>query len=198
MEFLLDFLKFFTWTALWAFILSDSYARFIAPLIGRFYRILDEMAKETSADARLNQLYETMKANPDDLKTKHLYEMVKASSPSDGRVQYYFMKAIALSIEFVFAIGLAYALISWSTWCVLRCVMYTQGMESYRWVYFIPGFLCCEIALNKASKSVPYRNLLGLIPYIMAMGAFVVFALNYQPIHSTFSWLIEFVGLESL
>ena len=183
---------------MWAFILSDSYARFIVPLISRFYRVLDEMAKESSSDVRLNQMYETVKANPKDLKTKHLYEMAKASSPGDGRVNYYFIRAIALSIEFVFAIGLSYVLISWSTWCVLRCVMYTQGMETYRWVYFIPGFLCCEIALNHAVKAFPYRNLLGLLPYIVAMGAFVIFSLNYQPIHSSFSWLIEFVGLESL
>jgi hypothetical protein len=192
----LEFFKFFSWTAIWAYVLSDAYTKLILPLIGRFYRNLDELAE--SGDLKLEHLQEKIDTNPDDVKNKYLYEMAKAKSTDYSKTKHYFMKAIALTIEIIFIMCLTYALVSWSAWCVLRCVMYTQGMETYRWVYFVPGFLCCELALGKASNAAPYRNLLGLIPYVMGMGAFVVFSLNYEPIRTSFAWMIKFVGLESL
>jgi len=159
-----EYFKFISWTALWAWTLSDTAARFIIPLTDRFYDSLDMIAK---------------------------------TGLKEGRSILY-VKVIIPFIKFIFLMMTTYVLVSWSTWCVLRCVLYTQGLETGRWIFFIPGFLCCEIALSKASRASSRQSIVYIIPYIMAMGAFVVFSLNYEPIRTTFSWLIPFVGLESL
>ena len=161
----LEFFKFFSWTALWAWVLSDTAVRFVLPLIDKFHNILGEITK---------------------------------TSLNEEKSKYYFMKTIALSLEFIFSICFTYVLTSWTVWCVLRCVLYTQGMVTNRWPFFIAGFLCCELALAHPARASTRKNFLGVLPYILAMGAFMVFSLNYDPIRTTFPWIIKFVGLESL
>ena|GEM_PF-748029 len=161
----LEFLKFISWTALWAWVLSDSYARYVTPFIAKFYNALDEI---TNTDKE------------------------------KGKSNYYYRKTITMSIEIIFSIFLAYIMISWSVWCLLRCVLYTRGFDVDRWVYFISGGICCELALGRAARALPHRNFFSAMPYIMGMGAFIVFSMNYEPIRTTFPWVIKFVGLESL
>lgn len=55
--------------------------------------------------------------------------------------------------------------------------------------------MCCELALAKVAGSMEHRNFLATFPYVMAMGAFTVFALNQDPIRTAFPWLIKFVGV---
>ena len=161
----LEFLKFFSWTAIWAWVLSDTVSRYAIPYLNKFHDILDEVTR-----ADLNE----------------------------GKNKFILMKAISLLIRLVFSICLAYVMISWSVWCVLRCVLYTQGFETGRWPFFISGFFCCELALGKVANACPRRNFLDILPYVMGMGAFVIFSLNYEPIRTTFPWMIKFVGLNSL
>ena len=161
----IEYLKFIFWTALWAWVLSDTYARYVMPFIDKFYNALDEITN---------------------------------ASLEKGKREYYFRKTITMSIEIIFSIFLAYIMISWSVWCLLRCVLYTQGLDVDRWVYFISGGICCELALGRAARALPHRNFFASMPYIMAMGAFVVFSMNYEPVRTTFPWVIKFVGLDSL
>jgi hypothetical protein len=161
----LEFFKFLSWTAIWAWVLSDTTARFAVPYFTKFYNALDEMTIIGSGK---------------------------------GKTNYYFVKTIALLTEIIFSICLTYIMISWSVWCVLRCVLYTQGLETNRWIFFISGGLCCELAISKVAKASPHRNFLGVLPFIMSMGAFVYFSINYEPIRTTFPWMIKFVGLDSL
>jgi hypothetical protein len=79
---------------------------------------------------------------------------------------------------------------TWSVWCVLRCFTYTQGLETGRAAYFVTGFLCCEYALGKIAKAGKYRGFfISVLPFAMAMGAFVVFTVNPRPIFEAFPWL---------
>lgn len=154
----LEYLKFISWTALWAWIWSDTARRYILPVFSGFYKMLDEMSNDESL----------------------------------GFIR---RKALPFGIELVVAIFWAYVLMSWSVWCVLRCVMYTQNPEANRWLFFISGFVCCELALGKVAAASQHRNFLATFPYVMAMGAFTVFSLNYDPIRTAFSWLTKFVGV---
>jgi hypothetical protein len=161
----LEFLKFFSWNALWAWVLSDTVSRYAVPYFDKFYDVLDEMVK---------------------------------TREDNGKVNHYFIKAIAVLIEIIFSICLTYMMVSWSVWCIVRCVLYTQGLDVNRSVYFITGGICCIFALGVVARASVHKHFLGVLPYIVSMGSFVVFSMNYEPIRTTFPWIIKFVGLNSL
>ncbi|MDR1648942.1 MAG: hypothetical protein LBR71_01665 [Synergistaceae bacterium] len=97
---------------------------------------------------------------------------------------------LSLATRIVLSAFLTYILMSWSVWCVLRCFAYTQGLETGRALYFVTGFLCCEYALGKIAKVGKYRGFfISVLPFAMAMGAFVVFTVNPRPIAEAFPWL---------
>ena len=101
---------------------------------------------------------------------------------------------LSLIIQIVFSAFFAYILSIWSVWCVLRCFIFTQGMDG-RVIYFLSGFVCCEYALGKMARFGQYRGFfMSVFPYVMAMGTFIVFALNPLPIKETYPWLIEWMG----
>ena len=160
-----EFLKFISYTALWAWVLSDIVSRYAVPYIERFFDALDEMAN----------------VNTD-----------------NGKGQYYFRKTITVLIQIIFAICLTYVMTSWSVWCILRCVLYTQTPDVSRPLFFITGGICCVLSLGSAARATTHKNFLSVVPYVVAMGAFVVFSLNYEPIRKSFPWLIKFVGLYPL
>jgi hypothetical protein len=150
---------------MWAWILSDTVARYVVPYIDRFYVVVGDMAKTIEVS---------------------------------GKANLYFIKTVSLLIQIIFTLCLIYIMTSFSVWCILRCVMYTQGLDENRWVYFIAGGICCELALGRVARASTYRSFLGMLPYVMAMGAFIYFPLNYEPIRTAFPWMIKFVGLSSL
>jgi len=161
----LEFLKFISWNAIWAWVLSDTVSRYAVPFFDKFYDMLDEIVKVERDNGKVNQ---------------------------------YFIKTIALLIEIVFTICLIYVMVSWSVWCILRCVLYTQGLDVNRSIYFVTGGLCCILALGSVARASTHKHFLSVLPYVLGMGSFMVFSLNYAPIRSSFPWLIKFVGLNSL
>lgn len=161
----LEYLKFISWNAIWAWILSDTVSRYAVPFFDKFYSLLDEIVKVEK---------------------------------DNGKIKYSFMKTVALLIEIVFTICLSYVMISWSVWCILRCVLYTHGVDVNRSLYFITGGICCILAIGGVARASAHKHFLSVLPYVMGMGSFMIFSLNYEPIRSTFPWLIKFVGLDSL
>jgi hypothetical protein len=104
---------------------------------------------------------------------------------------------LSLLIQAVLSAFLAYVLTTWSTWCVLRCIVYTQTLESGKSFYFITGFLCCEYALGKMAKADRHRGFfMSVFHFVMAMGAFVVFAMNPAPIKTAFPWLLRLMDID--
>lgn len=103
---------------------------------------------------------------------------------------------LALIAQALIAVALTYFFMTWSTWCVLRCIVYTQNLETGRALYYITAFLCCECALGKVARADKYRTFfLSVFPYTMSMGAFVVFSMNPKPMQDAFPWLIRLMGL---
>lgn len=104
---------------------------------------------------------------------------------------------LSLATQMLISAALAYALITWSAWSVLRCIVYTQNRDVSRALYFITGFICCEYTLGKIARADRFRTFfLSVLPYTMSMGAFIVFSMNYQPMKDAFPWLIRWMGLE--
>lgn len=105
-------------------------------------------------------------------------------------------KPLSLTIQILLSLSLAYILTIWSTWCVLRCIVFTRVPDTSRALYFVTGFICCEYALGKIAKADRHRGFfISVFPYTMAMGAFVVFSMNYQPMKEAFPWLIRWMGV---
>ena len=102
---------------------------------------------------------------------------------------------LSKAIQIVLSVSLAYILTTWPVWCVLRYFTYTRGMESGRYLYGITGFLCCEYALGKMAKAYNYRNFfMSVFHYTLAMGAYVVFIINPEPIFEAYPWLVRMVN----
>jgi hypothetical protein len=107
-----------------------------------------------------------------------------------------FGKPLSLAIQIVLSVSLAYVLTVWSAWCVLRCISYTRSPETGRALYFITGFVCCEYALGKMAKACRYRGFfMSVFHFTMGMGAFVIFAMNPQPMKEAYPWLIRWMGV---
>jgi hypothetical protein len=116
----------------------------------------------------------------------------------EGKLYCFFKKIISLLIAIVFTLLFTYITTSWSVWCILRYVKFTHGLDVYGWVYFISGGILCELALGKVARASTYNGFLGMLPHIMAMGAYLCFPLDYNIIRTVYPWLINFVGLNSL
>ena len=103
---------------------------------------------------------------------------------------------LSMAIQIVLSAALAYILMTWSAWCVLRCIVYTRTPGTGRALYIATGFLCCEYALGKIAKAGRYRGFfISVLPLAMAMGAFVVFTVNPRPIAEAFPWLAALMGV---
>jgi hypothetical protein len=104
---------------------------------------------------------------------------------------------LSLIIQIVLSGFLAYALTTWSVWCVLRCFAYTRAPETSGLLYFGTGFLCCEFALGKMARADRHRGFfMSVFHYTMAMGAFVVFSMNPLPIKDFYPWLTRLMGVD--
>ncbi|MDR2137461.1 MAG: hypothetical protein LBO68_04150 [Synergistaceae bacterium] len=103
---------------------------------------------------------------------------------------------LSLLIQIVLSGFLAYVLTIWSVWCVLRCFVYTRIPGTSRLLYFGTGFLYCEYALGKMARADRYRGFfMSVFHYTMAMGAFVVLAMNPSPIEDFYPWLMRLMGV---
>jgi len=112
-----EFFKFLSWTALWAWVLSDTAFRYVIPKIDKFYDTLDKIAK---------------------------------TNTREGVFRFLLVKTIVMFIRLFAIMCLTYLMASWSAWCVLRRVLYTKGLETKRWLFFISGYhgnggICCPL-----------------------------------------------------
>lgn len=104
---------------------------------------------------------------------------------------------LSLVIQILISLALAWLLTGWSAWCVLRCLVYTQGMETGRALYFITGFILCEYALARMAQADRYRGFfLSVFHFSMAMGAFIVYSINPAPIGKVYPWLARWMGID--
>jgi hypothetical protein len=103
---------------------------------------------------------------------------------------------LSVAIQVVLSAALSYILMTWSAWCVLRCIVYTRTPGTGRALYVVTGFLCCEYALGKIARAGRSRGFfISVLPLVMAMGAFLVFTVNPRPIADAFPWLAAFMGV---
>jgi hypothetical protein len=120
-------------------------------------------------------------------------EDLKTGSWGTGRLG----APLSLIIQIVLSGFLAYVLTIWPTWIVLRCIAYTQTPGTGRMLYFGTGFLCCEYALGKMAKADRFRGFfMSVFPFVMPMGAFVVFTMNPAPIKESYPWLLRLMGVD--
>ncbi len=102
---------------------------------------------------------------------------------------------LSMTLQILLSLAMAWLLTAWSTWCVLRCYLYTIGSES-RFSYFLLGFICCEYALCKMAKADRYRGFfMSIFHFTIPMGAFVVFTIMPQSIKDYYPWLLRWMGL---
>jgi hypothetical protein len=79
----------------------------------------------------------------------------------------------------------------------LRYFEHVRSIDSWRALYGITGFLCCQYALGKMALATKYRGFfMSVFHYAIAMGAYIVFNINPMPIMDYYPWLIRLVGFE--
>jgi hypothetical protein len=67
----------------------------------------------------------------------------------------------------------------------------------YRFLHFFIGFLCCEYALARMTNAEKYRGFfMSVLHFTFAMGAFVIFSMNPQPIKDYYPWLVGYMGVD--
>ena len=107
-----------------------------------------------------------------------------------------FGAGLSLAVQIPVSFSLAYIFTIWSAWCVLMCMAYTQDPAGGRFLYYITAFFCCEYALGKMAKADRHRGFfMSILPFVMPMGAFVVFAMNPLPLEDAYPWLMRWMGI---
>ena len=97
-------------------------------------------------------------------------------------------RALAFIVKIILTIAQTYVLGIWSAYCVLRTMVFLQEPGTNGWLYYISAFLICEGILGIVAKRETYRGLLSVFHSAMAMGFFVIFALNPYFLASVYPW----------
>ena len=106
-------------------------------------------------------------------------------------------RPLSFSIKIIISVFLAYLLTIWPVWCVLRYFEYVRPVGSWMALYGITGFLCCQYALGKMALANKYRGFFASVfHYAIAMGAYIVFIINPNPIVEYYPWLMRLAGFE--
>ncbi|MGI6784065.1 MAG: hypothetical protein ACOX5A_07520 [Aminivibrio sp.] len=100
----------------------------------------------------------------------------------------FYYRYLSLSIKIVLAAAQTYVLGIWSAYCVLRTINFLQEPGTNGWLYYISAFVICEGILGIVAKREDYRGLLSIVHSAMAMGFFVMFALNPAFLASVYPW----------
>ncbi|MBL3539398.1 hypothetical protein [Aminivibrio sp.] len=100
-----------------------------------------------------------------------------------------FHRVLAFLVKIVLTVAQAYVLGIWSAYCVLRTMVFLLEPGTNGWLYYISAFIICEGILGIVAKREPYRGLLSVFHSAMAMGFFVIFALNPYFLASVYPWL---------
>lgn len=100
-----------------------------------------------------------------------------------------FPKAIAFISKLLMTGSQMYLLGIWSAYCVLRTMIFLMEPETSGWLYYTTAFVVCEGMLGAVAKQEKYRGLLSVFHTAMAMGLFVIFAMNPYFLRSVYPWL---------
>jgi hypothetical protein len=100
-----------------------------------------------------------------------------------------FPRIIAFLSKIIMSGAQMYLLGIWSAYCVLRTMIFLRAPGTSGWLYYITAFLICEGVLGIVAKREKYRGLLSVFHSAMAMGLFVIFALNPYFLASVYPWL---------
>jgi hypothetical protein len=100
-----------------------------------------------------------------------------------------FPRAIAFIAKLAMTGSQMYILGIWSAYCVLRTMIFLHEPGTNGWLYYITAFLVCEGFLGAVAKKEKYRGLLSVFHSAMAMGLFVIFAMNPYFLRSVYPWL---------
>lgn len=97
-------------------------------------------------------------------------------------------KGVALSVKIILTVAQTYVMGLWSAYCVLRTMFFLTEPGTNGWLYYISAFIICEGVLGIVAKREPYRGILSILHSTLAMGLFVMFALNPRFLASVYPW----------
>ena len=97
-------------------------------------------------------------------------------------------KGVAFSVKIILTVAQTYVLGLWSAYCVLRTMSFLMEPGTNGWLYYISAFIICEGVLGIVAKREPYRGILSILHSALAMGLFVMFALNPRFLASVYPW----------
>ena len=118
-----------------------------------------------------------------------LVESVQESLDSLGKSTGLAPRVIGFLVRGLLAVVQTYIFAIWSAWCVLRTVSFLKTPGTSGWLYYVSAFLICEGVLGIVARRERYRGILSILHSTMAMGLFVVFALNNAFLASVYPWL---------
>jgi len=113
-----------------------------------------------------------------------VYSTVDAMKESGEAVP----RALSFILKIIMTVSQAYVLGAWSAYCVLRTMSFMQHPDASGWLYYPTAFLICEGILGIVAKRETYRGFFTVIHTAMAMGFFVMFALNPYFLASVYPW----------
>jgi len=99
-----------------------------------------------------------------------------------------FHRGIALLSNLFMAGSRTYFLGMWSAYCVIRTMIFMLEPEANGWIYFPTSFIVCEGYLGVMGRKEKFRGVLSILHITMAMGLFVMFALNPYFLKSVYPW----------
>ena len=100
-----------------------------------------------------------------------------------------YRRYLSLSVKIILTVSQTYVLGIWSAYCVLRTMKFLLEPGTNGWLYYTSAFIICEGVLGIVAKRETYRGILSIMHSAMAMGFFVVFALNPPFLASVYPWL---------
>ncbi len=105
-----------------------------------------------------------------------------------------FRRGIAFATKVLMAGAQMYVLGTWSAYCVIRTMIFLAPPEASGWLYYPTAFVVCEGFLGAVAKKEKFRGLLSVVHSAMAMGLFVIFAMNPYFLRSVYPWLFPIMN----
>ncbi len=116
--------------------------------------------------------------------TKWVYDALEPGSPEGVPAPRWLSVIIKIALSGV----LTYLLGLWPAYCVTRTVQFLKLPDTGVWSFYITAFVICEWTLGVIARKEPYRGFLSVLHIVLAMGFFVMFALNPLFLKTTYPW----------
>ncbi len=99
-----------------------------------------------------------------------------------------YRRYLSLSVKIILTVAQTYVLGIWSAYCVLRTINFLREPGTIGWLYYVSAFIICEGILGIVAKREAYKGFFSILHSVMAMGFFVVFALNPPFLVHVYPW----------